>query len=69
MLTNEEIFALIKQKDKDITDAINKVEESLLAPEELFDKSKASFHFARLEQLYIEMKFYMAKVNVLGEKK
>ena len=36
------------------------MEEELMKSDEDFDKSKVAFQLARLQQLYIEARFYLA---------
>lgn len=64
-INNADINQLLKKKDKEITTTINFMEKSLLS--ETFDKSKVSFHFGRLEQLYLEFQSLLINKGILED--
>jgi len=59
-ISNVEVDRLIKKKFNELESAINSMEEELMKSDEDFDKSKVAFQLARLQQLYIEARFYLS---------
>jgi len=59
-ISNVEVDRLIKKKLNELEEAINTMEEEIMKSDEEFDKSRLSFHFARMQQLYIEARFYLS---------
>lgn len=64
-ISNTEVDRLIKKKFGELEEAINATETELMKKDEEFDKSKATFHFARMQQLYVDLRFYISSKGLI----
>lgn len=64
-ISNEELSKLFKEKFSELETAINSTEKELMKNENEFDKSKVTFHFGRVQQIYLELNYYARKKNLL----
>lgn len=63
-ISNTEVDRLIKKKFNELEEAINTTEAELMKPEDEFDKSRVTFHFARMQQLYVDLRFYIQNKGI-----
>lgn len=64
-ISNTEVDRLIKKKFNELEEAINSVETELMKTNEEFDKAKATFHFARMQQLYVDLRFFISSKGLV----
>ncbi|MFW6026169.1 MAG: hypothetical protein ACOCRX_07485 [Candidatus Woesearchaeota archaeon] len=67
-ISNNEVDKIIKTKFDELESAMNATEKELLAEEEgekEFDKAKMAFHFGRVQQIYIQLRYYISKKGLL----
>lgn len=64
-ISNEQVDKLVKEKFNELENAINATEKELLKPEKEFDKAKAAFQFGRVQQIYVELRFYVGNKGLL----
>ena len=63
-ISNEQVDRLIKQKFTSLEEAINATEKELLKTDD-FDKARAAFQFGRVQQIYVELRFYVDNKGLL----
>jgi hypothetical protein len=64
-ISNEQVDRLIKQKFVELEDAINATEKELLKNEGEFDKARSAFQFGRVQQIYLELRYYISNKGLL----
>lgn len=64
-ISNEQVDKLIKEKFASLEEAINATEKELLKSDNEFDKAKAAFQFGRVQQIYVELRFYVDNKGLL----
>lgn len=64
-ISNGQVDKLIKEKFASLEEAINATEKELLKSDNGFDKAKAAFQFGRVQQIYVELRFYVDNKGLL----
>ena len=60
-INNSELSEKVKEKFTEMENAINLTEKELLRGDGEFEKSKATFHFGRVQQIFSELYYYVQK--------
>lgn len=64
-ISNEQVDKIIKEKFANLEEAINSTEKELLKTDSDFDKARTSFQFGRVQQIYVELRFYVSNKGLL----
>ena len=64
-ISNEQVDVLVKQKFSELETAINASEKELMKSDAEFDKSKLAFQFGRVQQIYVELRYYVSYKGLL----